>query len=52
MTAKSQQTGSKISQFAAPHTGLYKVVSDGVTQYVWIVKGDVKVEPVGPKEKK
>jgi hypothetical protein len=39
-----------LATFKAPETGLYKVVSDGVTQYVWIVKGETKISLVS-KEK-
>ncbi len=41
---------SPISTFEATHTGLYEVKSDGVTQYVWVVKGEVVVKLVRSNE--
>lgn len=31
-------------------TGLYQIVSKGVTQYVWIVEGDVSIQKVESKD--
>lgn len=36
--------------FEAPATGLYKVVSEEVTQYVWIVKGKTEITIVRSRE--
>ena len=35
-----------MSNISVSKTGLYKVCSEGVTQYVWIVAGDVSIEAV------